>query len=86
MSDTAATPDEVVPESEATRLGGLYSWQSLVFIALCATGLLFGLAYVFGWSWGDRRLYEGEYYWVFIGVFTAAAFIALPATRGQIRR
>ena len=83
MSDTAATPDEVVPESEATRLGGLYSWQSLVFIALCATGLLFGLAYVFGWSWGDRRLYEGEYYWVFIGVFTAAAFIALPATRGQ---
>lgn len=83
MNDTATPSEEPMPQSEVTRLGALYSWQSLLFIALCTLGLFVGLAYIFGFTWNGRRLLEGEYYWVFIGMFCAAAFIALPAYPGQ---
>ncbi|MBW4964030.1 TRAP transporter fused permease subunit [Sulfitobacter sp. CW3] len=42
-----------------------------------------GLAYAFGVPIGGKRLIEGQYYWFFIGIFLAAAFIALPAIKGQ---
>lgn len=71
--------------SEVTRLGDKYSWQSIVFVVLSVCGLLAGLAYIFGFSWQGTRLLEGEYYWAFIGFFAAAAFIALPARKGQTK-
>ncbi|NOR30668.1 MAG: TRAP transporter fused permease subunit [Sulfitobacter sp.] len=42
-----------------------------------------GLAYAFGVPIGGKRLIEGQYYWFFIGIFLAAAFIALPGIKGQ---
>lgn len=71
--------------SEVTRLGDKYSWQSIVFVVLSICGLLAGLAYIFGFTWNGTRLLEGEYYWAFIGFFAAAAFIALPARKGQTK-
>ncbi|WP_257884475.1 TRAP transporter fused permease subunit [Sulfitobacter sp. CW3] len=86
MSDTQphAAPDiDAEPSSETTRLGGLFSWTSIAFVALCTCGLGMGLAYAFGVPIGGKRLIEGQYYWFFIGIFLAAAFIALPAIKGQ---
>lgn len=86
---TQPTSPEQVPEAlpeaepEVTRLGHLFSWQSITFVILSILGLLGGLAYIFGFTWNGQRLLEGEYYWVFIGLFSAAAFIALPARKGQ---
>jgi TRAP transporter 4TM/12TM fusion protein len=79
----APASEDHTPASEATRLGALGSWQSIVFIVLCTGGLALGLAYIFGFTLGGDRLLEGEYYWLFIGLFSAAAFIALPAYAGQ---
>jgi TRAP transporter 4TM/12TM fusion protein len=42
-----------------------------------------GLAYAFGVPIGGKRLLEGQYYWFFIGIFLAAAFIALPGRQSQ---
>lgn len=81
-ADTPA-PEDHTPASETTRLGALDSWQSILFVVLCTLGLALGLAYIFGFTLGGERLLEGEYYWVFIGLFSAAAFIALPAHTGQ---
>jgi len=80
--ETAEAP-ETAPGSEITRLGDLYSWQSIFFVAFTVCGLLAGLTYIFGFTWNGQRLLEGEYYWIFIGFFAAAAFIALPARAGQ---
>ncbi|EAQ04991.1 hypothetical protein OB2597_06895 [Pseudooceanicola batsensis HTCC2597] len=70
-------------QSEVTRLGEAFSVRSIVFVVLCACGLAMGLAYAFGIPIAGNRLLEGQYYWVFIGIFSAAAFIALPAVKGQ---
>ncbi|MGE4327111.1 MAG: TRAP transporter permease [Pseudodonghicola sp.] len=86
MSDI--TTDTAPPEtlaSEATRLGDLYSPASIIFVILCSCGLLVGLVYTFGLPIGGQGLLEAQYYWIFIGLFLAAAFIALPAWRGQRR-
>lgn len=84
MTNTpSATEEEVTPPSEITRLGEPYSWQSILFVVFTVCGLLMGIAYIFGFTWNGQRLLEGEYYWVFIGFFAAAAFIALPAYSGQ---
>src|SRR5690554_3702828 len=86
---TQPTSPELAPaalpeaEPEITRLGHLFSWQSITFVVISFLGLLSGLAYIFGFTWNGQRLLEGEYYWVFIGLFSAAAFIALPGRRGQ---
>ena len=86
MSDTrtpSASASNAEHISETTRLGDLFSWTSIAFVALCACGLGMGLAYVFGVPIGGKRLIEGQYYWFFIGVFLSAAFIALPASKTQ---
>lgn len=79
----STTEEEVTPQSEITRLGEPFSWQSILFVLFTICGLSIGIAYIFGFTWNGQRLLEGEYYWVFIGFFCAAAFIALPAYPGQ---
>lgn len=83
MTRTPSQIEEAMPQSEVTRLGNPFSWQSIVFVILCLIGLSTGIAYIFGATWNNNRLLEGQYYWIFIGCFMAAAFIALPAFRGQ---
>ena len=77
MTDIAAdppqAPEDATPPSEITRLGDLFSPVSIVFVILCLSGLGMGLAYVFGIPIAGQRLLEGQYYWIFIGLFTAAA-------------
>lgn len=82
-STSLASEEKATPPSEITRLGEAYSWQSILFVILTCCGLLTGIAYIFGLTWNGQRLLEGEYYWIFIGFFCAAAFIALPAYVGQ---
>jgi hypothetical protein len=43
-----------------------------------------GIAYVFGIPIGGKRLLEGQYYWFLYRLFSAAAFIALPARKGRM--
>lgn len=90
MSDNRSTQaatelKDAVPQGEITRLGNPYSPASIVFTCLATVGLATGFVYLFGIEVFGHRLLEGQYYWVFIGIFTAAAFIALPARRGQTK-
>ena len=77
--------DAALPPSEVTRLGDLFSGVSILFVILCFLGLATGVSYIFAIPIGGHRMLEGEYYWVFIGFFVAAAFIALPGRRGATR-
>ncbi|MGD9862386.1 MAG: C4-dicarboxylate ABC transporter permease, partial [Pseudodonghicola sp.] len=72
---TMTAQHDPTPQSEITRLGALFSVQSILFTLLCTCGLLAGAGYIFGFSIGGERLLEAQYYWVFIGIFVAAAFI-----------
>lgn len=84
VGDTASiTQSDTEPTSEITRLGALFSKTSIFFVMLCVVGLGMGIAYIFGIPIGGKRLLEGQYYWFFIGIFSAAAFIALPAHKSQ---
>lgn len=85
MKTDSAVPEKEAPGSEVTRLGAAYSWQSIAFVLLSVCGLVTGVTYIFGFTWAGRRLLEGEYYWIFIGFFAAAAFLALPARPGQVK-
>lgn len=85
MNDSSIALENSSEQAEPTRLGELYSWQSLLFVFLTIAGLGIGIVYIFGVTWNGDRLLEGQYYWLFIGLFVAAAFIALPARRGQTR-
>ena len=67
--------------ADATRLGVLTSWQSIVFISISTIGIALGIFYIFGFSYRGRVLLDAEYYWLFIGIFTAASFIALPGSK-----
>jgi TRAP transporter 4TM/12TM fusion protein len=78
MSTATAAGDQA--PADITRLGALFSWQSMLFVLLCSLGLLSGIVYIFGFTFRGERLLEAQYYWVFIGLFSAAAFVALPAT------
>lgn len=84
MSDSQIhASSEVETDADITRLGPLFSKTSIAFVILCTCGLGLGLAYAFGIPIGGKRMIEGQYYWVFIGVFIAASFIALPAKKDQ---
>ncbi|NWO04740.1 MAG: TRAP transporter fused permease subunit [Alteromonadaceae bacterium] len=72
-------------EAEVTRLGELKSWQSLTFVALTCLGLVLGLSYIFSIDILGERWLEGQYYWIFIGIFSAAGFLLLPARRKSQR-
>lgn len=82
MTTDTTVPENAAPEPDITRLGGAFSWQSLLFVTLITAGLFTGIVYIFGLTWDGQRLLEGQYYWIFIGLFTAAAFIALPGRAG----
>ena len=75
--------EDAMPQGEITRLGPLFSWQSILFVLLCVAGLGIGICYIFGVKIGGRILLEARYYWIFIGLFGAASFVALPAYKGQ---
>lgn len=66
-------------EVEMTRLGGLTSWQGLIFLILSSAGILLAIYQIFGFTFRGRVLLEVEYYWLFIGLFSAATFLYLPA-------
>lgn len=85
MSNPNIAAEDAMPTSEVTRLGALFSWQSILFVILCVGALTLGLLYTFGIPIGGKRLLEGEYYWVFIGLFSAAAFVAIPGS-GKSRK
>ena len=85
-----AQPPSASDDVEVTRLGALYSRRSIVFVALSTFGILLGMCYIFsiplgryGIPIGGDILLEGQYYWLFIGIFGAASYIALPAYQGQ---
>lgn len=80
-----SSASDPAPQSEVTRLGETFSLKSIAFVFLCACGLGMGLCYAFGIPIAGNRMLEGQYYWFFIGIFTAAAFIALPAVKGQTK-
>lgn len=80
MSNPNTAAEDAMPTSEVTRLGGLFSWQSILFVILSVGALTLGLLYTFGIPIGGKRMLEGEYYWVFIGLFSAAAFVAIPGS------
>lgn len=84
MSQTAPA-EGVQAEADVTRLGDLFTWQSLLFVVLSLAGVGAGIFYIFGFTFDGQRLIEAEYYWIFIGIFSAAGFIALPAHRRSTR-
>ncbi len=69
------------PKEELTRLGKLSSWQGIVFLVLSILGICLSIYYIFGFQFMGRVLLNVEYYWLFIGLFSAAMFIAMPATK-----
>ncbi|MDF1854418.1 TRAP transporter fused permease subunit [Pseudooceanicola sp.] len=75
--------EEAMPQGEITRLGALFSWQSILFVVLCVAGLALGINYIFGLQATGGLMLEAQYYWIFIGLFGAASFVALPAFKGQ---
>lgn len=79
MNDKMVTAGEQIEDPGNSRLGHYSSWQSVLFTILSSIGLILGAAYIFGLSIDGFRLLEGEYYWAFIGLFSAAGFLALPA-------
>ena len=86
MSDTQSAAASHAGDDDAAqagRLGDLFSWTSIAFVILCTVGVSLGLAYVFGVPIAGQRMIEGQYYWVFIGIFLAASFISLPALANQ---
>jgi len=79
--DRNNAPAQPQPPAETTRLGALTSWQSIVFLFLSTIGIALAIYYIFGFSFRGRVLLDAEYYWLFIGLFTAAVFIALPGAK-----
>ncbi|KJS31082.1 MAG: C4-dicarboxylate ABC transporter permease [Desulfatitalea sp. BRH_c12] len=62
-------------------MGDLTSWQGIVFLVLSILGIGLSIYYMFGFQIKGRVLLDVEYYWLFIGLFSAAVFISMPATK-----
>ncbi len=71
-------------ESQSSRLGDLYSWQGILFLALSAAGIYLAIVYIFGFSFFGIRLLDAQYYWLFIAIFSAASFIVLPGSKKTV--
>ncbi|MCJ8499958.1 TRAP transporter permease [Desulfatitalea alkaliphila] len=67
--------------SQVARLGALGSWQSILFSILSIAGILLAVYHIFGFTFRGKVFLEAEYYWLFIGIFSAATFIYLPARK-----
>jgi TRAP transporter 4TM/12TM fusion protein len=68
-------------EVEVTRLGKIPTWQTLVYFALALLGTLLAIFYIFGFSFQGQVLINTQYYWLFIGLFSACVFILMPARK-----
>ena len=68
-------------EVEVTRLGKLLPWQSTLFFVLALLGVMLAIYYIFGISIKGRVLLDTEYYWLFIGLFSACVFIVMPGRK-----
>ena len=78
----AGTPQtEEIGIEVATRLGGLTSWQGIIFAILTTAGIVLGVCFTFGFTFRGTVLLDAEYYWLFIGIFSAASFLYLPARK-----
>lgn len=77
LSGTTAPADALA----STRLGKLTSWQSLLFIFLSVAGILLAIKQTFGIAIQGNIFLEVEYYWLFIGIFSATTFLYLPARK-----
>lgn len=76
----AATPAmPAAAKAEITRLGPLLSGWSIVFTMLCTVGLILGVLHVFSIGLDGTPMLEGQYFWLFIGIFTAAGYLSIPA-------
>jgi TRAP transporter 4TM/12TM fusion protein len=73
-------------EVEVTRLGKLPRWQSLIFMVIAILGIGLSIFYIFGGSFEGRVLLDVEYYWLFIGLFSAAVFIIMPGRKADKAR
>ena len=80
VEKTEGSKTTVVVEA-APRLGGLTSWQGILFMILSAAGILLGIYYTFGFTFRGKVLLEVEYYWLFIAIFSSATFLYLPARK-----
>lgn len=68
-------------EVDVTRLQKLPIWQSSIFFILSFIGVLLGVLYIFGFSYKGQVLIQVQYYWLFVGLFSACVFIALPGRK-----
>ncbi|MBN1381892.1 MAG: TRAP transporter fused permease subunit [Deltaproteobacteria bacterium] len=66
-------------EVQVTRLVNLPMWQTIIFFILSLIGTLLGISYIFGFSFRGQVMLQVQYYWLFIGLFSACVFIAMPA-------
>ncbi|MEE9911975.1 MAG: TRAP transporter fused permease subunit [Deltaproteobacteria bacterium] len=66
---------------EVTRLNHLAGWQRMIFFLLSLVGVLVAIFYIFGFTFRGQVLIQVQYYWIFIGLFMACVFIAMPARR-----
>jgi len=82
--DQNKAPEKI--EVEVTRLGKLPGWQRFIFFVLAALGIALAINYIFGITFRGKVLIDVEYYWLFIGLFSAAVFIALPARKKEKAR
>ena len=77
--DTAVVAKKI--QVEVTRLNHLAGWQQMIFFFLSLVGVLVAIFYIFGFTFRGQVLIQLQYYWVFIGIFTACVFIAMPARK-----
>lgn len=68
-------------EVEVTRLANLAKWQQMIFFGLSFVGVLVAIFYIFGFTFRGQVLIQAQYYWIFIGLFSACVFIAMPARK-----
>jgi len=73
-------------EVEVTRLEKLPRWQNLIFMIIAILGIGLSIFYIFGFSYEGRVLLDVEYYWLFIGLFSAAVFLIMPARKADKAR
>ncbi|MBN1663939.1 MAG: TRAP transporter fused permease subunit [Deltaproteobacteria bacterium] len=66
-------------EVQVTRLANLPMWQTIIFFILSLIGTLLGASYIFGISFQGQVMVQIQYYWLFVGLFSACVFIAMPA-------
>lgn len=68
-------------EVETTRYEALPSYLRIIFLALTAIGIALSVFYLFSIRVAGNVLHETPYYYLFVGIFVACAFLILPARK-----